>query len=256
VPTESQDQSLDAFGGGGPVQGGATDQGGGAVAHAGGQAGDELDDPGAEAIAGQAEDDIEGVKAWAFGFLGDEVSAGVGDFTEAGVEGAFGVLVFEAIAAVLEPGLEIEAVVAANEEEGEQETTEGGDEGEETLLEGEEGGGLSGLVGAGADGRVEGEVELLDNGQRSIWQAVAGVGKLKRHGAYSEPGLREQTSVRICPVCLVDREWREYCPDKGRERARVPRSRTRSLSRMRSYGTTGFGLKPVAPISYSVEREV
>jgi predicted nucleotidyltransferase len=161
------------------------------------------------------------VKAWAFVLLGDEVSAGVGDGAEAGLEGAFGVVVFEAIEAVLEPGLEIEAVVAANEKEGEQETTEGGDEGEEALLEGEEGGGLSGWVGAAADGLIEGEVELLDDGQRSIWQAVAGVSKLKGHGAYSEPGLREQTSVRICPVCLVDREGKEYCPEKGREWARV-----------------------------------
>jgi hypothetical protein len=72
---------------------------------------------------------------------GDQIGAGIADRTVARAQAAGGRGLLVAVAAIGQPGGQVEALVAAEEKEANEEAAEGRDQGPEALLEGEEGAG-------------------------------------------------------------------------------------------------------------------
>jgi hypothetical protein len=134
-------------------------------------------------------------------------------------------------------------LLAAEEKEADEEATQQRDQRPEPLLEGEEGAGAA-VVGAVADGAIEGLVQFADEGVARGWAAEWVLGKLRVHGAYSRSGLREQTPARVGPSCTF--------------RTRILPIMAQQASPVRepaSAGATDLALQQALPALPILERE-
>ncbi len=139
-PPQPQDPLLDRGGGRRPAQEHTAQFGGQTVAQAGAEPTEPTDQKGSEAVACQPQESIQGMPAWPRATPGDQVDPTVQELAVGGVEGARGVVVGHPVTPLGVAGSQVEALMADQQKQLQQQQSQRGQLRQQGLLEVEEGG--------------------------------------------------------------------------------------------------------------------